>query len=145
MAAAAGYLTIAVAVFLSLATAYALLGPEFVFREASNMATLPWSLASLLCGFAGALVGGYVAGRLGKTPEGFGMLIWFVMILGLVLAVYAMTDRTAMLSNLDSSEWSFLEASRREVHPIWFYFVLPLLGGLGVLWGGRTGFPESDV
>ena len=145
LAAVAGYVTIAVAVFASLSAAYSFLGPEFAFHEASNQSTLQWTLVALLSGLLSALAGGWVAGRVGKSLEAFSILVLIVLVVGIGFAVYAMTNSVETAQEVDPSEWGFLEACRREVQPTWFYFLLPLAGALGVLWGGRRGYPEADV
>ncbi len=140
-----GYVTIAGAVFASLSVAYSVLGPEFTFSGASNQVTLQWTMVSLLSGLLSALAGGWVAGRVGKSLEAFSILVLIVLVVGIGFAVYAMTNSVETAQEVDPSEWGFLEACRREVQPTWFYFLLPLAGALGVLWGGRRGYPEADV
>jgi len=81
----------------------------------------------------------------GKSSEAFSILVLIVLAVGIGFAVYAMTSSVETAQEVDPSEWSFLEACRREVQPTWFYFLLPLAGALGVLWGGRPGYPEADV
>ena len=71
LAAVAGYVTIAVAVFASLSIAFSFLGPEFAFHEASNQSTLQWTLVALLSGLLSALAGGWVAGRVGQSSQAF--------------------------------------------------------------------------
>ena len=140
-----GYVTIAVAVFASLSVAYSLLGPEFSFDGASNLVTLKWTLVSLLSGLLSALAGGWVTGRVGKSSEAFLILVLIVLVVGVAFAAFAMTSPVEMVEEVDHSEWSPLEACWRELQPTWFYFLLPLVGALGVLWGGRRGYPESEV
>ena len=145
LAAAAGYVTMAVTVFVSLAAAYSILGPEFVFQGTSRVATTQWALLSSLLAFLAALGGGFVAGRVGKTSQSFLILVGIILVSGVAFAVSGMMSRADLIVDMNSSEWSFVQASRKEIHSPWFYFILPLVGALGVLWGGRRGYPESDV
>ena len=145
LAAVAGYVTIAVAVFASLSAAYSFLGPEFAFHEASNQSTLQWTLVALLSGLLSALAGGWVAGRVGRSSQAFLILVGIVLVLGIVSAVYSMTSRPQIVADADTSDWGFMDASRGASQPVWYVFLVPLVGALGVLWGGRLGYPESSV
>ncbi len=145
LAAVAGYVTIAVAVFASLSIAFSFLGPEFAFHEASSQSTLQWTLVALLSGLLSALAGGWVAGRVGKSSQAFLILVGIVLVLGIVSAVYSMTSRPQIVADADTSDWGFIKASRGASQPVWYVFLVPLVGALGVLWGGRLGYPESSV
>ncbi len=144
-AAVAGYVTIAAAVFASLSVAYSILGPEFAFHEASSRSTLQWTLVALLSGLLSALAGGWVAGRAGESSQAFLILVGIVLVLGIVSAVYSMTSRPQIVADADISDWGFMEASLGASEPVWYVFLIPLVGALGVLWGGRLGYPESGV
>ena len=144
LAAIAGYFTIAVTVVASLSGAYFVLGPELVFREASNQVTIQWTLISLLSAFVSALVGGFVAGRVGKDAQAFLTLIAVVLVLGVVSAAYAMVTRPDVFE-MDTTLWGFMKAARGAAQPVWYDFLVPLIGALGVLWGGRRGYPKSGV
>ena len=145
LAAAAGYLTMAATVFVSLSIAYSVLGREFVFQGTSNQVTVEWTLAALLGGFLAALAGGYVAGRTGKSAESFLILVGGVLVLGVASATYSMVNRPEVVLEFEPTRWGLLEAARSALHPVWYDFLIPLLGALGVLWGGRRGCPETDA
>ena len=140
-----GYVTIAVAAFATLSAAYSVLGPEFAFYGDSSRVTFQWTMVSLVAGLVSALAGGWATGRVGKNSQAFLILVLIVLVVGIGFAAYAMTSSAEMVQDADPFEWSFWEACQREVQPTWFYFVLPLVGALGVLWGGRKGYPESKV
>ena len=144
LATVAGYVTIAVTVFASLSGAYLVLGPGFVFREASSQVTIQWTLVSLLAGFLSALGGGFVAGRVGRNAQAFLSLITIVLVGGVVSATYAMVTRPDVFE-IDTTLWGLMEAARGAAQPVWYDFLIPLIGALGVLWGGRRGCPESGV
>ncbi len=144
LAPVAGYVTIAVTVFASLSGAYFVLGPGFVFREASNQVTIQWTLVSLLAGFLSAVGGGFVAGRVGRNGQAFLSLITIVLVLGVVSATYALVTRPDVFE-MDTTLWGFMEAASGAAQPIWYDFLVPLVGALGVFWGGRRGCPESGV
>ena len=145
LATVAGYVTIAVTVFVSLSAAYLVLGPEFVFQEGSSQATIKWTMVSLLSGFLAALGGGFIAGRVGRDAQAFLALIAVVLVLGVVSATYAMVARPDVVVEIDTSLWGFMEAAGGAAQPVWYDFLIPLIGALGVLWGGRRGCPESGV
>ena len=73
------------------------------------------------------------------------ILVGIVLVLGIVSAVYSMTSRPQVVADADTSDWGFMDASRGASQPVWYVFLVPLVGALGVLWGGRLGYPESSV
>ncbi len=145
LAAATGYVALAGSVFASLSVAYHFLEGEFVFEGTSDRVTSEWTLVALLLAFLSALLGGFVAGRMGKSTQAVLILIGVVLVLGVASAVYTMTHRPGVVSEVNTSDWGFWDASQGGIQPLWFDFLVPLVGALGVLWGGKRGYPDADV
>ncbi len=87
--------------------------------------------------FAAALLGGWTAGSVARDGRGAAVkvLAGIVLGLGLILAILHLGAEPAVPpADLDLSTF---QAASYAIQPTWFDFFVALLGGAGVLVGGR--------
>ncbi|NNF05638.1 MAG: hypothetical protein HKN21_02645 [Candidatus Eisenbacteria bacterium] len=137
-----GYLTIAVWLGIALTLLWKALGPDFAFEPGTLNTTMGWALSVIPIDLMGAMMGGLVAALIDKRKIAVKVLAGFVLILGLMSAVMhiQMDDPTVaaeMLAEKPITEWSSFEAASGAIQPMWYNFVLPIVGMVGVLLGGR--------
>lgn len=156
-----GYLAMVSLVLLTLLPAVTLVDLDRV-RDPGTGVMSNWFIfviewpVSLFSAVAGGLITAVVAGRRGRGPAIRG-LGGFVVVVGLLAAVlelsgFAIGDRDLRLdgelagTSVEETEAVALEdrvardgdAIQVPVQPIWDAFLLPFVGALGVVLGGRT-------
>jgi hypothetical protein len=130
-----GYLVMAVTVFVTFSIAYLLLGTEGAFKPGSYDVSLLWMVLSIALSFAAAVLGGFVCAAVAKTSTPPKVLAAIVLILGLALAVPALTQGD--VSPPRSESLGNIEAMQNAQQPIWMALLNPLIGAAGVLVGAR--------
>lgn len=144
-----GYAVMAGWVMITLTLAYKIVGPEFAFKQGTTDVTMGWILITLPLSFMGAMLGGLTAGRLGKDPtrKPVKLLAAVILLLGMLLAVAQifmppdaqMTGtQGGVIPEEEKSveEMSSIEASSAAKQPLWYSFLIPLVGAFGVILGG---------
>lgn len=141
-----GYLAMALFVMATLSLVYAAMGASFAFRAGTLEVSLGWLTASILFSTASALLGGWVAARVSPHPTGMPVkvLAAVVFALGLALAMMQVAAPeppaekvTEMIAKIESGELANFEAGGVARQPTWYTFLLPVIGAVGVLMGGR--------
>jgi hypothetical protein len=132
-----GYLAMAVTVFAGLTVAYVAIGPERAFRAGAFDVSLMWVAISVVVGLGAALLGGWLARTVSRTPRGPQWLAGVVLVLGLALALPALlSDPAAAVARTDVL--GPFEAMMQARTPVWMMLVNPFIGVIGVLLGGRA-------
>jgi hypothetical protein len=139
----AGYLAMAIAVFVTLTLAWVALGPGFAFKAGTTEVTFGWIAINLPLSFVCALLGGWVAAKIARRPGPVKALAAVILVLGLGMAVaHLFVDSSAASEEAadrvtQEEEVSTFEAASEAIQPPWYNFLLPFLGAAGVLLGGR--------
>lgn len=128
-----GYVVMFVVVFTTFTIAYLAMGSDTAFLPGTYEVSMTWILVSSILGLVAAVVGGYVAGRVGgkgavKVTAGI------VLVLGLLLAI-----ATALFSKpteIRPADVPNMEAMSKAQTPVWVAFLNPVIGIVGVLIGG---------
>jgi len=139
-----GYVLMFVAVLVSFAVAYLVLGADGSFKEGTYDITVLWGGVSIVLGLAAAVAGGVVAAMIAKkgsnAPK---VLAGVVLVVGLVFSAIQLTsDRPDPGPRV--GEVGFNDAMMKAEQPTWFTFMTPVLSAVGVLVGaglccGRCG------
>ncbi|HSK19734.1 MAG TPA: hypothetical protein VK912_11350 [Longimicrobiales bacterium] len=130
-----GYLVMGFAVFTALSLAFMGLGSDRAFRPGVYDVSALWVVVSFVVGFGAALLGGWVARRIARTPSGPLVLAVVVAALGVAMAVLTLLGEAAD-PGLRTGAVGTFEAMSYAQTPIWIMFVNPLVGAVGVLLGG---------
>lgn len=132
-----GYFVMALLVMPVFGLVY--LAPDFVFEEGQARATLTFSILTLVCGFVGAFVGGFVAvvvsrGRSAPVTA----LAAIVLGVGLASGIHnALAEAPPALTPEQVAELTIRERAERSREPVWYGFTTPIVGALAVALGGR--------
>ena len=131
-----GYVVMFVIVFVTLTASYLVLGMEKTFQPGTFNVTPLWIFVMLVFSLLAAIVGGKVCRMISNRKIASALLVALVVVLGLVSAVPALyavegnAVRTGDVSNL--------QAMMNAKEPKWVSVLLPVIGVIGVLIGGRT-------
>ena len=128
-----GYVAMFVTIFLAFSGLYLLLGSARTFQEGSYEVTWSWLLGSILLSFVAAMIGGKVCAIITGRPTAVMTLAVVVLVLGVLSAVGADAGKLTVRTG----DASLYEAIVNAKEPTWFTLLLPIVGVVGVLAGGR--------
>ena len=137
LAVVSGYLVMVALVTPIFSLVY--LAPELVFEEGQAKATIVFSVSTLVLGFAGALVGGLVAAKLGGGRSA-PVTALALVVLGLGLATglqNALAEPPPETTPEQVAEMSIEERVAHAREPVWYGFTTPVIGALAIGLGGR--------
>jgi hypothetical protein len=132
-----GYVVVALCVFAGLSAAYVELGPDGAFRPGVYDVSALWLVISLIVGFVAAVLGGWVARRIARSPTGPRVLAGLIAALGVALALVALVGEPAA-TGVRTEAIGTTEAMQYARTPVWMMFLNALIGALGVLVGGKA-------
>ena len=132
-----GYLSMFVVVFISLTAAYLGMGADRAFKPGLYEVTGLWLAVMFVVSIVAALVGGKVCAVIAKSSKAVFALAGLVLVLGLLSAIPTLTaptgepkPRTADVPNA--------EAMMSAKQPVWVALLMPVIGVVGTLAGGRV-------
>lgn len=136
-----GYIAIFLVVFVSLTGAYLLVGVDRAFRPGVYDVSALWVVISIAVGIGAALVGGWVSRKVAGQVLGPRLLAGLVFVLGLAMAVPALTAGGGSDAGSEpvaerTSEVGPMEAMQQAKSPLVAVLLNPLIGMVGVLVGG---------
>ena len=140
----AGYIVMAAFVFVTFSLLYLVLGTEGSFQPESYDVSLTWVIGSIVLGFMGAVLGGYVAVKVGRNLKTGVVFAVIVFLLGIGTAIMGMSD-TFAASGVRQGEVAMMDAMQTAKQPTWFMFLNPLLGVIGVLLGARCAGASKET
>lgn len=139
----AGYLIMMVFVMVTLTVAWVLLGSSFAFQAGTTHVTLRWVALNLSLSAIAAIAGGYVAMSIAPDEAMLSVkiLAGIILAVGLIMAVaHIFTDASVdqqLAQGVVVEGMGAFAAASEAVQPIWYNFLVPVLGAAGVLIGGR--------
>ena len=113
---------------------YFLLGVERMFQPDSYEVSVLWIVLTLVVGFLGTLLGGYLCAWISKSWRTCQVFALIVFLLALIQCLSAL-KRNPDAPNVRAGEVTYLEAVGLAVTPLWLHFVNPVISGVGVLLG----------
>ena len=123
------------ALFMAIFTGlYFLLGVERVFQPDSYEVSMLWIVLTLVVGFLGTLLAGYLCASMSKNWRTCQVFALIVFLLALIQCLSAL-KRNPDAPNVRAGEVTYLEALGLAVTPLWLHFVNPVISGVGVLLG----------
>lgn len=136
LAAAGGYVVMVIVVFAGIGIAWALLGASGAFAGDTPSPSTTWLAGNLISGFVAAFAGGWTARRIGKSTGAVSILIGFILVLGVVSAVFG-PDPPGEPLGKPVADLTFIEAGQYAVQPTWYNWIVPIIGAVAAWLGGR--------
>ena len=133
-----GYLALAIFIFLTFSIFYMLTGPTFAWTPGTTDASMGWMTGAIVLSFVGALFGGWVAAKIGRSSNAVYALAGLVLILGVVNAVVMAGADRSLPEGRTIESLSVIEAAQYTTQPPWYNYLVPILGAVGVILGGRS-------
>ncbi len=132
----AGYLVMAVFVFVTFGITFMILGTEGSFQSGSYEVSGAWIVASIVLSFIAAILGGLTCYAIGKSFAASIVLAGIVLIFGILMAIptLADVDEEALVRGGDVAMMDAMQAAHQ---PAWLAFLNPLIGAAGVVIGAR--------
>jgi hypothetical protein len=131
-----GYIVMAALVMLTFTPAF--FAPELVFEKDGIGVTMAFMVFSLAMGGVAAVIGGFVAalfaGRRAWRP--LLAFVAIVLVVGVGSAVYGLFRVPPTHSAEEVAKMTPMEKAAIGHEPAWYAFLLPCIGGAGVLAGG---------
>lgn len=132
-----GYVVMMVFVFATFSAAYLAMGTEGSFKPGSYDVSTLWVALSIGLGLIAAILGGWVAAAVTRGPKGSNVLAVVVLVVGIVMALPAVTSPPEDRPEVRAEQVGNLEAMQYAKQPTWMLFFNPVLGAFGALIGGR--------
>jgi hypothetical protein len=131
------YVAMLVLAFAAFACAFAVLGPEVVFRAGTFEASTTWVALAFAINIVDAIIGGFLCALIAKRGRAPFALAIVVVVLGLVVAFGDTKKRQSKVGMVRAAETPKMEAIQKAYWPVWVPFVLPFTGAAGVLIGAK--------
>jgi hypothetical protein len=135
-----GYIAMAVFVLATFAIGLLVLS-EKIFVEGRYEASMLWCLIAVVLTMLGAVIGGWVCAKVARKRGAVTFLAGLLVVFGLIsafrnLAKPENAEARATLDRAATFEQKMAQVEKLR-EPNWFAFVVPVLGGVGVMLGGR--------
>lgn len=130
-----GYISIVVFIFITFTLLYWLLGADGAFTPGTYNVSMTWIIFSLVLGFIGAVIGGYIAVKIAKHFNAGLILAAVVFILGVIMAIPALNMDEEKKNIMRDSSVSNMEAMQKAQQPEFILIINPLLGAIGAIAG----------
>ena len=134
-----GYIVMALFIFMSFSLVYMAMGADRAYQPGTYEVSGLWVVASIVLGFGGAVLGGWVCLLVAKSRQGPHALAAVVLVLGLVTAFMYLGGPDADAPTVRDTAVGVLDAMQYSRTPNWINFLNPVIGVIGVLVGGRLG------
>lgn len=131
-----GYLVMAILVFGALTTAYLGMGADRAFQPGTYDVTGLWTVTMIVVGLVAAIAGGMTC-RAIAGPGAVKALAVVVFVLGLVMAVPALTASESSKPGPRTAEVGNMDAMTKAQTPAWAALLNPFIGAAGVMAGSR--------
>lgn len=137
LAVIAGYLSMAITVFVSFTVLYLILGPEGSFVPQSYQVSLTWIFSSIFLSLFAAIIGGFVCQLIAKNRNTSLVLAGIVFILGIAAAVPTLTTPSEYAHQPREGSVGNMDAMQRAQQPPFILILNPIISAIGVYFGSR--------
>jgi len=132
-----GYLIMVLTIMLTFTLAYRVLGVEGSFQPDSYDVSPVWIVLSILLGLAAAVLGGWIAIKIGRDSRTVLWLAGLVIVLGLSTAIMEGMHDDRQDPVVREGGLNNREAMMMAEEPLWISLLNPFLGAVGVFLGGQ--------
>ncbi len=132
-----GYISLAVLVIVLMILAYVVMGADFAFKSGSFEPSVLRIIMSFIIGIVAALAGGNVCVAIAKNKKAALWLAGLVLVLGYASAAFNITSSDSTSERVRQSDVSMEAAMQQLKQPVWIELLIPIIGAVGVVLGGR--------
>lgn len=130
-----GYIAMVIFIMVSFSLVYLAMGADNAYMPNSYKVSTLWvAVSGIGLGIIGALIGGYICKLISQSAGAVKVFAGIIFVLGLVVAVLQMNSEKP--NEVRTSDVSNFEAMRKGQAPLWFTFLNPVIGAIGILIGG---------
>ena len=133
LAALAGYIAMAAALFVLFSLLWLTMGPSRAFQPGSWEVSGGWALGSVVLGLVAAYLGGRVCAKVARDAGGATSLMTMVIVLGVIEAL----TPGEMAAGPRPDDLSMMEATVGARQPTWLSWLNPVIGVVGVWFGSK--------
>lgn len=135
--AVAGYVVDFFVMFGLMTLAWFAVGTGGAFRPGVWEVTVLWLALLLAASFVAGLVGGVVSKKIDPSGRGARILAGLIVVLGIVFALPILTGSVPVPELPRPDSLPMFEAMGKGQQPAWSALLIPVLGAVGALVGGR--------
>jgi len=133
----AGYIAMAVLIFILFTTLYLILGAEGAFQPGNYQASTTWLVLSTILGLIAAVIGGLVCVMIAKDHKAAIWLAGLVLVLGIILAIPSLNVPDEEMNKVREGNVDNIEAMQNAKQPPIALILNPIIGAIGVIAGSR--------
>jgi hypothetical protein len=133
----AGYVVMFIAVFVLMTLSWYAVGAEGAFKPGIWEVTPLWNVLLVGAGLLAAWLGGFTTSRLSKDKRAWQILIGIVLVLGIGMALPALTGNTPAAPLPRPEALPMFEAMQNGQQPAWVALLNPIIGAVGAWLGAR--------
>ncbi len=137
VAVVAGYVVLALCIFVSFTALYLILGAEGSFQPNSYNVSMTWIVASFILGLVAAIIAGFACGAIARSSKPPLVLAGIVLILGIIFAIPVLTSSNDPALAVREGNVGNLEAMQKAKQPGWIALLNPIVGAIGIAIGGK--------
>ncbi|HEU4365951.1 MAG TPA: hypothetical protein VFT13_10870 [Candidatus Krumholzibacteria bacterium] len=130
-----GYVVMVAAVMVTFTIVYMAMGADRAFQPDSYHVTGLWLAASTILSLGAAILGGWVAVRIGKSTRAAVYLAIAVVVIGVVFALPTLNAPRS--DEVRTGDIGNTEAMMKAQQPPAVAILNPVIGGIGVMIGSR--------
>jgi len=132
-----GYVVMAVTIMVTFSIVYIIIGTEASYKPESFEVSTLWIIISIIVSLFAAVIGGFVCSLISKNTKTSLILAAVVLVLGIALAIPEQTHSDEGVPQVRTGDVSIIDAMSKSKQPDWITIITPLIGAVGVVWGGR--------
>jgi hypothetical protein len=142
----AGYILMALLIFLTFSAAYLLMGADRAFNPGTYEVSGLWLVTSFILSLVAAAAGGYLCASIARGSRAPLALAVLVVVLGLLAAIPVLKAASdGREPAVRAGDVPNMQAMQSAVQPVWVALLNPFLGAAGIVAGAglRNRKPEA--
>jgi|GEM_PF-281552 len=133
----AGYLAMAVFLFVTFSILYLILGSDGSFKPGSFQISTAWAVFSIILTSLAAIDGGLVCMLIAKHRGSLYLLAAFILVVGIASTVPKFSPTDPYANKVRIGHVSNIEAMQNAIQPVSVLLINPILSAAGIILGGN--------
>jgi hypothetical protein len=132
-----GYVAMFIISLICFVAAFVLTPADFQFVPGGFESTTTFIGIAIVITLVTAIIGGLICASIARGGKATLVLAIVVFVLGMLLAIPAVTKRNANLHLIRTADTTKMEVVNNGYWPVWVPFAFPVVGAIGVVVGGK--------